>query len=127
MKYLSFILAILTSWMIFVPKVFASDVDITIRHIDRTYAQGTVDIYRVKSWDGLKDVIIETNLGKYEIPVLGTGHSNGIQNIYVCYDGLDDPDLIIKKVTAVKDGKRRDFTKNVRKELFTPMKVIIRK
>lgn len=107
--------------------LYARDIDITIRHIDRTYSQGTVDIYRVKSMDELKSVSIDTNIGKYSIPELGTTHSNSSQDIHFWYNDMENPDLIIKKVTGIKNGKQIDLTKYVKKEKFVPMKVIIRK
>lgn len=128
MRLLKLIVCLLVASGVHFPSdTYASDIDITIRHIDRSHSQGIVDTYRVKSMDELKSISIDTNLGKYAISELGTTHSNSSQDIHIWYDDMENPDLIIKSVTGIKDGKRLDLTKYVKEEDFTPMNVVVQK
>ena len=87
MRLLKLIVCLLVASGVYFPSdTYASDIDITIRHIDRSHSQGIVDTYRVKSMDELKSISIDTNLGKYAISELGTTHYGksffDIQKVY---------------------------------------------
>jgi len=106
-----------------------NNISVTIRHIETRMHQGIVCIYLVKNFfDELSNVSIKTNYGNIDIPKLGYSTSDAAAEVYIHLGDKgeinDLPPLKIIKVTAVKNGKKIDITKNTKEEKFFQQKII---
>ncbi len=76
---------------------------------------------------GLTDIRIVTNNGTMELDSLGPSNAERIGRAFISYsmDEKDGP-LIIRKATAVLDGKRVNIKKWIHPHDFKPRKIIVK-
>ncbi len=76
---------------------------------------------------GLTDIKIVTNNGTMELDSLGPSNAERISRAFIDYSiGEGDGPLIIRKATAVLDGKRVNIRKWIHPLDFKPRKIIVK-
>ncbi len=93
-----------------------------------TISEGYVLELPFGSGCGLTDIKIETNNGTMELDSLGPSNAERISRAFIDYsiDEGGDEALIIKKATAVLDGKRVNIKKWIHPLDFKPRKIIVK-